>query len=496
MADADKIIHKLLNDEKFMNSKNIRDKIYSDQPLIKRASQIKTPETPAKIKEMKALAYSSEAYWKTSAWLFYTQAEFMADFTDVYDYSEDFAKQYPIYSDLTTEQLRGYFSWRTRLRNGEFPSAPVPFIMIYACEIIHNIGVDSPEKGFEILLKLHKKYDSAKTQLSRLLADHIVYYKLSEEYIKKCPYFSDDIHLENLINCASASDEDVFSAIKALSGYNIEKSRFYAENQEKFAYAAVCIFRRLSDFYAVHRKSSFCNYLFGKSSEKIYDLFEGAVFYDINRTRSFDFQVNSIRSYKCRGGSWVCCGYSKISGNKKLGEIIRFIDKTMRERCGYKYKLTPTDIGKNTMSLIAKALDEIDSEERKNAVHIEIDISQLSKIRSDADITRDMLLTEEEISEDEPLEETAAVPENPMETAQNNILSASEIKYLNALISGGDYQTVCREAGIIPSVMADNINERLFDIIGDTVIEYSDDSPQIVEDYKDDLNTFIENGEI
>lgn len=366
MVDADKIIHKLLNDEKFINSKNIRDKIYSDQPLIKRASQIKTPETPAKIKEMKALAYSSEAYWKTSAWLFYTQAEFMADFTDVYDYSKDFAKQYPVYSDLSTEQLRGYFSWRARLRNGEFPAAPTPFVMLYSCEIIHNIGVDSPEKGFEILLKLSENYDSAKTLLLNLLADHAVYYKLSEEYIKKCPYFSDDIHLENLINCASASDEDVFSAIKALSGYNIEKSRFYAENQEKFAYAAVRIFRRLSEFYAAHRKNSFCNYLFGKSSEKIYNLFEGVVFYDINRTRSFDFQVNSIRSYKCRGGSWVCCGYSKISGNKKLGEIIRFIDKTMRERCGYKYKLTPTDIGKNTMSLIAKELDAIDQEERKS----------------------------------------------------------------------------------------------------------------------------------
>lgn len=496
MADADKIIHKLLNDEKFINSKNIRDKIYSDQPLIKRASQIKTPETPAKIKEMKALAYSSEAYWKTSAWLFYTQAEFMADFTDVYDYSKDFAKQYPVYSDLSTEQLRGYFSWRARLRNGEFPAAPTPFVMLYSCEIIHNIGVDSPEKGFEILLKLSENYDSAKTLLLNLLADHAVYYKLSEEYIKKCPYFSDDIHLENLINCASASDEDVFSAIKALSGYNIEKSRFYAENQEKFAYAAVRIFRRLSEFYAAHRKNSFCNYLFGKSSEKIYNLFEGVVFYDINRTRSFDFQVNSIRSYKCRGGSWVCCGYSKISGNKKLGEIIRFIDKTMRERCGYKYKLTPTDIGKNTMSLIAKELDAIDQEERKKASHIEIDISQLSKIRSDADITRDMLLTEEEIPEEEPIEEAAAVPENSVETNQNSVLSASEIKYLNALISDGDHQAVCREAGIIPSVMADNINERLFDIIGDTVIEFFDDSPQIIEDYKDDLNTFIENGEI
>ncbi len=496
MADVDKIIDQLLNDKKLMNSKNIRDKIYSDQPLIKRASQIKTPETPTKIKEMKAIAYSSEAYWKTSAWLFYNQAKFMEDFTDVYDYSKNFAKQYPIYSDLSTEQLRGYFSWRTRIRNGEFPPAPVPFIMIYACEIIHNIGVESAEKGFEILLKLSENYDSAKTSLLNLLADYAVYYKLPEEYINKCPRFSDDVHLENLINCTSASDEEVFSAIKAFSGYNIEKSRFYTENPENIANASVRIFRRLSAFYAEHRKNSFCVYLFGKSSETIHNLFDSVVFYDINRTRSFDFQVNSIRSYKCRNGSWLCSGYPKIGSNKKLGEIIRFIDKTMRDRCGYKHKLISADIGKNTVSLILKELDEIDHEERKKSSHIEIDISQLSKIRSDADITRDMLLTEDEIIEEKLIEETADIPEIPVGTTQNGILSADEIKYLDALINGGDHQAICRETGIIPSVMADNVNERLFDIIGDTVIEFIGDSPQIVEDYKDDLKTFIENGEL
>lgn len=497
MADVNKIINKLLNDEKFMNSKSIRNKIYADQPLIKRASQIKTPETPAKIKEMKAIAFSSEAYWKTSAWLFYTQAEFMADFTDVYDYSEDFTKQYPIYSDLSTEQLRGYFSWRTRLRNGKFPHAPTPFVMIYACEIIHNIGVESPEKGFEILLKLYENYDSTKAQLLRLLADHAVYYRLSEEYLKKCPLFSNDIHLEHLINCAASSDEDVFSAIKALSGYNIEKSRFFTDNPEKFTHAAVRVFRRLSEFYAAHRKNSFCNYLFGKISETIYTLFDGVVFYDVNRDRTFDFHVNSIRSYKCRRGSWVCCGYQKLGSSKKLGEIIRCIDQMMRDRCEYKYKLNAAEIGKNIMSIISKELDEIEHEERKNISHIEIDISQLSKIRSDADITRDMLLTEEEITDEEELiEESADIPEKFPETTQNGIISAAEAKYLGALINGGDHQAVCREIGMIPSVMADNINERLFDIIGDTVIEFVDDSPQIIEDYEDDLRNLFKNGEL
>ena len=39
----------------------------------------------------------------------------------------------------------------------------------------------------------------------------------------------------------------------------------------------------------------------------------------------------------------------------------------------------------------------------------------------------------------------------------------------------------------MPSLAADGINEALFDIIGDTVIEFEGDVPRIVEDYADDV---------
>ena len=125
MSDVKDILESVLRDEKLLGSRAFRDKVYTDQPIIKRAPQIKTPETPQKIKDMKALAYTPEAYWKTSAWLFYTQGKFMEDYTDVYEYTADFVRCYQTYRDLETEQLRGYFSWRARLRRGEYPPAPL-----------------------------------------------------------------------------------------------------------------------------------------------------------------------------------------------------------------------------------------------------------------------------------------------------------------------------------------------------------------------------------
>ena len=38
------------------------------------------------------------------------------------------------------------------------------------------------------------------------------------------------------------------------------------------------------------------------------------------------------------------------------------------------------------------------------------------------------------------------------------------------------------------SILADQINEKMFDVIGDDVIEFDNhDQPQIIEDYQDDL---------
>ena len=154
MSDVKDILDSVLHDEKLLGSRAFRDKVYTDQPIIKRASQIKTPETPQKIKDMKALAYTPEAYWKTSAWLFYTQGKFMEDYTDVYEYTTDFVRYYPTYRDLDTDQLRGYFSWRSRLRRGEYQPAPIPFVYMRAYELINGIGAESPQERVALLEEL------------------------------------------------------------------------------------------------------------------------------------------------------------------------------------------------------------------------------------------------------------------------------------------------------------------------------------------------------
>ena len=42
-------------------------------------------------------------------------------------------------------------------------------------------------------------------------------------------------------------------------------------------------------------------------------------------------------------------------------------------------------------------------------------------------------------------------------------------------------------AGVSEDMLVDGINEKLFDLVGDTVIEFGAAGPQVIEDYEDDV---------
>ena len=223
MSDTKEILHQILTDEKLLNSRAFRDRVYKDEPIIRTAAQLRKPETPTKINEMKGLAFSPEAYWKTSAWLFYTQGKFMEDYEDNFEFDEDFVKYYPSYRDLTVPQLRGYFSWRTKVRNGITEKAPLPFVYIYIYELINCIGSDEPLKCFSLLQNFCREYILIDESISKYtdvwLRDMIVYYGLDVSFANDFEDIMYDSNVMSLIHWEERSDDKIFEAISALSAY-------------------------------------------------------------------------------------------------------------------------------------------------------------------------------------------------------------------------------------------------------------------------------------
>ena len=89
------------------------------------------------------------------------------------------------------------------------------------------------------------------------------------------------------------------------------------------------------------------------------------------------------------------------------------------------------------------------------------------------------------------LNEESTAEETPVEDNSDCPLNNAEIIFVSTLISGGDYDAKARENGSMTSVLADSVNEKLFDIIGDTAIVFEGDIPVILEDYIDDVKEIV-----
>ncbi|MCM1529613.1 MAG: TerB N-terminal domain-containing protein [Alistipes sp.] len=500
----DKLTLEALIDQLLGKPDNTDSHVYSDEPVIRRASEIKKPPVPAKIREMRRIAHTREAHWKTSAWLFYQQGTFMANYTDDYEYERFFTMFMPTYSDLDTEQLRGYFTWRTRFRKGELFPAPTPFLQLYAQEIINQIGISSAEEGFERLLQIQQEYMNYPSVLNKWISDYAIYYQLPEEYLNRCREFDSDKYLISIMNCAETDADSLYEAICALSGYNIGNSKFCKEYPLEYKEAIVRIIRSLSLFQEKHRKKSLCETLFGKKIEIFQKMFDYAVFYEKNKRPRFTVTVNSVRSYQLNGNTFCICNkFENVKSSKRLSLIAKETDRLLREAFNFKSKLKAQEIPKITLNLIENEINGIVSERERAATEkktreIAIDISKLSKIRSDADIVRDRLIVEEE--EDIFPEPAAEIYEEaPEETeTETNIclLTAEENGFLQTLLSGSDIKAYSAGKGVLTSVLADGINEKLFDIFADNVIDFDGDCPVILEDYSDDVKKMYENGEL
>ena len=168
---------------------------------------------------------------------------------------------------------------------------------------------------------------------------------------------------------------------------------------------------------------------------------------------------------------------------------------------------------------------------------VTIDLSGLDRIRRDAAITRESLLTEDEkaefrpepqISENAgPVREELSVPENdtsarselpvpdedvparteppapapaePQAVAEAASETVAEVAGLDSIhtrilaeiMRNGAVTELIKEHHLMPSVVADAINEALFDEIGDNVLTCDGNEIELVEDYRLDLEDLL-----
>ena len=490
-------------EKKGNNDAENASKIYCDQPIVRRSSE-NDSDLPAAYREMRKIANSPEALRHSESWLFYQQGKFIERIIDNKKYTGSFVRYNPTYQLMTNDQLRGYVTWRTGVREGHIEEASFSFAYVYVYELLNLIGVKDATEGFEALCRFREEYCNYDALLEKYLdtwiCDFAAYYGIDPKIASVGCSGDYDVALITLKDTCNKSDKEIFDAICQLSSYRIGASRFAKEYTDDVM--AVCrrVYEQYSEFYSKNRKRTLFEVLFGSvTTFPYYRMFSNAVFYSRIGHTDHVYEINPIRRYTFSRGIWSREMMGDGAGkSSKLGEITKSIDSIMRVKYGYKHTLKYECPTKQLATVIEKVIDvyikekrEAEREaERLKKPEIVIDLSRLAGIRSAADITRDRLII------DEPEEEELAEIEVPevqesVSTENEAGLEENEFRFLYMLLYGGDYVSFVSEKRLMMSVLVDSVNEKLYEILCDTAIEFDGETPILVSDYIDELKGLI-----
>lgn len=341
-----------------------------------------------------------------------------------------------------------------------------------------------------------------------------------------------------------AREERLMAAINALSTYNLNNSRLDRGHHRDLRHVACAVYVRMARYYDTHRKTGIVASLFGEETTMPYTMFASAVFFAPNRHEDCEYRLDPIHIYRCQNGFWECM---RIHGSRqkssKLGEMMRACDQRLRLALDPTHPLKEEKVPK----YLAKIIDDeivawLSWDAAHQPVKIDIDLSQLGHIRSAAAQTREALLIDEEredgapveaettlieqlntesapgmtaepgemtIQQDEPGEPTvsteefgvvapllvsAPAPVTPAPTEAANKLAPAADAFLRALLEQNAAQatSAVERSGQSEDMLVDSINEALFDLVGDTVIEFGAAGPQIIEDYEADVRGYLD----
>ena len=470
-------------------------KVFQDEPIQPKTAP-KAERVPSLIRTARSLENNLCNNWQSRESIFLKQGKLLTNYEDDYEFHDNVVRYYPTYQSLTDRELRGYFSWRTKLRNGNLQKAPLSFAFLYIYELINQIGVSDSMDGYQKLIAFRDGYgrldEGILPYLDRWLTDYVVYYELDANLLASTPEVQFDRSISILDLICEQEDAKVIHAVKQLAPKWLSRSKFYAQNPSDCDRVIVRTLRRISDHYAKRTKKTMVEQFFGVQTQFQIRLFDAAVFCDPIKKRSFEYALDERCVYRCQGTLWTVTKHTaRLGSNAKLEDILKTVDAIMREMYGYKHPIKFETDTKWITKIIQEEVQNLLAEKKAaEAKKIVIDYSQLSKIRQEAAVTQEKLTVEEELEEPEIPEPIPAVTEEPemvSSAPEDSPLTGHEYHLLQCLLYGRDFSWVQKE-GLMLSVLSDSINDKLYDIFQDSVM---DDSPSLVDDYIDDLKEMV-----
>ena len=254
--------------------------VYQDQPIIMTGTQLKS-FVPDAIREARQLARTLYAQGMSVASVFYEQARLLAGYEDDFEFTGTFSHYYPSYEDMSNEQLRGYFAWRAKARQGNVEQGSLSFAYVYLYELVNLVGVASAREGYDAMLAFgsaYRRFDARfGKHLDAWIDDFVIYYGLDASLLRTRSFAKRDAAFDVLLHHEAHAEGELFNALVTLGDYAIADSPFFIEHEAELRSLVVHAYRAAAQHHA-KLKTTLPAKLAGRLKNDRLWLFERAVF--------------------------------------------------------------------------------------------------------------------------------------------------------------------------------------------------------------------------
>ena len=469
------------------------------------------PERKGLIKEVTIVRwidkYDFYGNFRKAAILYYDYKTDKCDFAPYYSYM-------PQYSQLTIPQKQYYFYWRDMVRRGKFIKSDYSYLYLFVYEILNLPDKLPPKEGLDMLCKLWREYRNDLPKIDSSFAAWIQDYCLVHEL--HCPMDQISEFIFDVISASSfkefylseigiAGDAGTDAMIAYLSDYDFRKCK-YRTPENKEAYTKYMLSAMSIVIFALMNRE-----------KPVYDSSRVAVIERDAFPRSL-----CTHAVKCR----LKIKYTPLSQDVKLRSIVtmavRYTENKLRAHLGVKSRLAIKDLPEEYKRLIDGYFNSLTSEKserikKENIPEYEalydapkeaLSISGADKIEQESwqttarlvgddisveedDIYYSSVMTQYDAMKADSIDNTLdANCENEScdgecETSAYG-LSECEILLILDIIKGRNCNFELERSEII-----ERINEAFVENFGDVIIELDSDRYKIIEDYQEDVETWL-----
>ena len=408
----------------------------------------------------------------------------------------DYFSYIPQYAQLNTDQMRWYLWFRERVRHGEYPDdVDFPYILLLIYEIINLPHKLPPEKGAQQLSGIWLAYRIRHPELDKYLSEWMCDYCLVHEIplpeslteilpaiIRRASF--KEFYIASLPSQGEEIALSPKSLIAAASDYSYTSSRYYGDNKEAFdtfipkavAYAANAA--GISPTPSTMRRAK---------TER--DAFCGSLCAQTVKRRIVVEYYSFARSYERR---------SHITAAVKTAENL--LRRSLKIKSRLAVANADTEIVRRVQAYAASALaldrtpkktaEDTSYERYYDAPTTGIDFALSHKIEEES--WENTARLTEEMEEIAPALEVLPASTPAGETAEEDISPAMR-DLLTALLQGESLTEWCGRQSTRqdPQNLADALNEMAADRIGDIILQSDGDNWTLIEDYREDIASWI-----